>query len=76
MAQKELLQEIKDGNFHNFEKPAIYEEFNTKKKCYVRVRHLCKRFGKHKMALDTVNLNILHEEITVILGQGYVYKTL
>lgn len=68
--QQELLIEIREGKDDNFEKPAIYEESNSGNKCYVRVRHLCKRFGKHKMALDTINMNIMHEEITVILGHG------
>lgn len=73
MRQQEMLDDIKAGNKYNFEKPAIFELPVSKKKCYVRARNLCKRYGKHKMALDTVNLDIYHEEITVILGHGSVF---
>ncbi|ODM93331.1 ATP-binding cassette sub-family A member 3 [Orchesella cincta] len=66
--QEELHKDIAEGRATNFEKPAIYEEAEPDRKCFVHVRNLSKRYGKHKVALDSVNMNILHEEITVILG--------
>ncbi|CAL8070747.1 unnamed protein product [Orchesella dallaii] len=66
--QEELHKDIAEGRTTNFEKPAVYQEPEKDRKCFVHVRHVSKRYGKHKVALDSVSMNIMHEEITVILG--------
>jgi len=63
-----MINDIKAGKLKDFPKPEVFEEIDPRKKCTVRIRNLCKRYGEHVLAIDSLNLNIYHNEITVILG--------
>ncbi|CAL8071293.1 unnamed protein product [Orchesella dallaii] len=73
--QAELKKAIAEGRATDFEKPAIYEDPDPEKKCFVHIRHVSKRFGKHKVVLDSISMDIMHKEITVILGHTGSGKT-
>lgn len=53
-----------------FTKPPVYQEPPPDKQCLVKIRNLSKNYGKHKQALDSLSIDIMHEEITVILGHS------
>ncbi len=59
----------------SFPRPPIYEETHPDKECFVRIRNLSKYYSKHKVALDSLCINVMHEEITVFLGHSGCGKT-
>jgi hypothetical protein len=65
---RELLEDMHQGWGEDFEKPENYEEPPPHGKCYVRIRNLCKSFGKH-VVFDSISLDIMHKEVTVIFGE-------
>lgn len=58
------------GEDNSFSRPPIYEDAHPDKECFVRVRNLSKYYSKHKVALDNLSINVMHEEITVFLGHS------
>ncbi|ODM94442.1 ATP-binding cassette sub-family A member 3, partial [Orchesella cincta] len=66
--QQQLKKDIAEGRATDFEKPAIYEEPDPEKECFVHIRHVTKRFAKHKVALNSVKVK--QSALLIVSGSG------